>query len=81
MMHDLDGNGHWDENEVRILFRKELDKESHSKFMWIFLFHVALQSFQNLTPVVLPHTKRNKDQQGYAQTGPCKLLKELQKYS
>jgi len=26
MMHDLDGNGHWDENEVRILFRKELDK-------------------------------------------------------
>ena len=46
--------------------------------MWIFLFHVALQSFQNLTPVVLPHTKRNKDQQGYAQTGPCKLLKELQ---
>ena len=46
--------------------------------MWIFLFHVALQSFQNLTPVVLPHTKRNKDQQGYAQTGPCKLLEELQ---
>jgi len=25
-MHDLDGNGRWDENEVRILFRKELDK-------------------------------------------------------
>merc|ERR1712241_85790 len=25
-MHDLDGNGQWDENEVRILFRKELDK-------------------------------------------------------
>ena len=25
-MHDLDGNGEWDENEVRILFRKELDK-------------------------------------------------------
>jgi len=25
-MHDLDGNGKWDENEVRILFRKELDK-------------------------------------------------------
>merc|ERR1712227_1150948 len=26
MMHDLDGNGQWDENEVRILFKKELDK-------------------------------------------------------
>merc|ERR1712083_569218 len=25
-MHDLDGNGQWDENEVRILFKKELDK-------------------------------------------------------
>ena len=25
-MHDLDGNGQWDENEVRILFRKELEK-------------------------------------------------------
>jgi hypothetical protein len=25
-MHDLDGNGHWDENEVRVLFRKELEK-------------------------------------------------------
>jgi hypothetical protein len=25
-MHDLDGNGRWDENEVRILFKKELDK-------------------------------------------------------
>jgi len=25
-LHDLDGNGQWDENEVRILFRKELDK-------------------------------------------------------
>ena len=47
------------------------------KFMWIFLFHVALQSFQNLNPVVFPHTK-NKDQQGYAQPGPCKLLEELQ---
>jgi len=26
MMHDLDGNGQWDENEVRILFKKELEK-------------------------------------------------------
>ena len=26
MMHDLDGNGQWDETEVRILFKKELDK-------------------------------------------------------
>jgi len=26
MMHDLDGNGQWDENEVRVLFKKELDK-------------------------------------------------------
>jgi len=25
-MHDLDGNGQWDENEVKILFKKELDK-------------------------------------------------------
>jgi len=25
-MHDLDGNGQWDENEVRVLFKKELDK-------------------------------------------------------
>merc|ERR1719317_991382 len=25
-MHDLDGNGQWDDNEVRILFKKELDK-------------------------------------------------------
>jgi len=25
-MHDLDGNGQWDENEVRVLFRKELEK-------------------------------------------------------
>lgn len=25
-MHDLDGNGQWDETEVRILFKKELDK-------------------------------------------------------
>jgi len=25
-MHDLDGNGQWDEDEVRILFKKELDK-------------------------------------------------------
>jgi len=25
-MHDLDGNGQWDDNEVRVLFKKELDK-------------------------------------------------------
>lgn len=25
-LHDLDGNGHWDANEVKALFRKELDK-------------------------------------------------------
>lgn len=25
-IHDLDGNRHWDENEVKILFLKELDK-------------------------------------------------------
>ncbi|KAA0187729.1 hypothetical protein HAZT_HAZT009462 [Hyalella azteca] len=25
-LHDLDGNGHWDENEVRALFLKELEK-------------------------------------------------------
>lgn len=25
-MHDLDGNGVWDEDEVKALFRKELDK-------------------------------------------------------
>jgi len=25
-MHDLDGNGQWDENEVKALFKKELDK-------------------------------------------------------
>ncbi|XP_044731473.1 nucleobindin-2 isoform X2 [Chrysoperla carnea] len=26
MLHDLDGNGHWDQNEVKALFLKELDK-------------------------------------------------------
>lgn len=26
MMHDLDGNNFWDENEVKALFIKELDK-------------------------------------------------------
>ena len=31
----------------------------------------------NLNPVVFPRTK-NKDQQGYAQPGPCKLLEEKQ---
>merc|ERR1712020_106830 len=25
-MHDLNGDNHWDEDEVRVLFRKELDK-------------------------------------------------------
>merc|ERR1712020_429769 len=25
-MHDLNGDNHWDENEVRILFKKELEK-------------------------------------------------------
>lgn len=25
-MHDVDGNGFWDQDEVKALFRKELDK-------------------------------------------------------
>ena len=25
-LHDLDGNGYWDENEVKALFQKQLDK-------------------------------------------------------
>ena len=38
-MHDLDGNGRWDENEVRILFRKELDKV----FYFIFLYDIEYE--------------------------------------
>lgn len=31
MLHDLDGNGLWDENEVKALFIKELDKMYNSQ--------------------------------------------------